>query len=242
MNFMSKSIFLIWQDVVTRMWHPVGKLSEIDGGYRFNYTNGARNPRFKPFLLMGNLKSVYESEKIFPFFANRVVSPERREYMELLEWSGLTEDDSNLELMARTGGRRGTDNFRIIPCPEVFDGSYNITFFVSGVAYISEDDRLYLRSVPEGAILDPYFEDENEADKNAIMLKYQGRKIGYFPRYFSPDIRKILSAPEIESYDLILKKNNHLAPLNYRLLCSFRSIWPEGFQPFISEEYLAISK
>ncbi len=62
-------------------WRPVvGELQHDDDLYRFWYTSGARKPGFRPFAQMEQLDQVYESETLFPLFANRLLSESRPEY------------------------------------------------------------------------------------------------------------------------------------------------------------------
>jgi hypothetical protein len=70
-------------------WRPVGRL-EYDGQlYRFCYTCGARKPGFQPFRGMETLDRVYDSEDLFPVFANRLLPPSRPEYEAFLQWGGF---------------------------------------------------------------------------------------------------------------------------------------------------------
>jgi|LakMenEpi03Aug12_release.lakeMendotaPanAssembly.Ray.scaffolds.fasta_scaffold614063_1 hypothetical protein len=71
------ALFVAWrppQTDDTTGWRPVGRLEHIDGIYRFFYTAGARKPGFQPFPGMIALDQVYESEKLFPIFENRLLS------------------------------------------------------------------------------------------------------------------------------------------------------------------------
>src|SRR5437773_9230655 len=71
-------------------WAPVGCLERIDGLYRFVYTRGATTlADFQPFPGMPDLRAVYQSEALFPIFANRLLSKSRPEYEAYLAWGGF---------------------------------------------------------------------------------------------------------------------------------------------------------
>ena len=69
------SLFVAWRPSAAHAgWRPVGRLEHDDQLYRFWYTAGARKPGFRPFPGMDSLDEVYESEELFPLFANRLLS------------------------------------------------------------------------------------------------------------------------------------------------------------------------
>lgn len=237
------SVFVVWQDNITREWHPVGKLTTDGSTYRFNYTKGAdASPRFKPFLRMEELNKVYESDLLFPFFSNRVLSQDRPEFQKLSEWIALSKVDSvfnPLEFLSKTGGVRGTDSFRIIPCPQGNKGIFEIDFFVHGIRYLSEIEKVELDSLSVGDKLELFLETDNEYDKYAIMLKKQGIKLGYCPRYLAQEFRSVLGSEDLQGSSIVVTKINLDAPSNFKVLCRFISEWPENHVPFLHYEYLS---
>jgi len=82
-----KVLYLAWRDPKGRTWFPVGRLSFDGKVYRFVYTRGAKqSPNFLPFARMEDLTTIYESDELFPLFANRLLSKKRPEYQEFLQW------------------------------------------------------------------------------------------------------------------------------------------------------------
>ena len=76
-------LFVAWRggENNSGVWGPVGRLGYDVQVYRFCYTRGARTVGgFEPFPSMYDLEKVYESETLFPLFANRLLSPSRPEY------------------------------------------------------------------------------------------------------------------------------------------------------------------
>lgn len=237
-----KSVFVIWQDLEERMWHPVAKLTQMDdNNYKLNYTKGADHKRFVPFPRMTDMSKSYYSSVLFPFFKNRILSERRPEFYSMLDWSDLSMDNYNpLSLLAISGGERKTDSFRIVSIPENMDGYYKIRFFVSAIRYLSEKDKENLSSINSGDRLGFVFDDKNSNDQDAIVLTdfSHSHNVGYYPRYLSRDFRKLNSTCHNPSiFEIKVVKVNESAPEQYRLLCEFTSDWPEGFLPFKSLEY-----
>src|SRR5437773_607881 len=89
---MTNILFVAWRspEPTGARWGPVGRLEHGPGGYRFVYTRGARMLRgFQPFPEMPRLDAVYESDELFPLFANRLLSQSRPEYHAYLTWGGF---------------------------------------------------------------------------------------------------------------------------------------------------------
>lgn len=241
-----KSIYIIWQDPTkeSRMWNPVAKLTRTkENRYIFNYTNGAKHKKFSPFPRMLKLEDVYHSEELFPFFKNRIIPENRPEFLEMLDWVGLKRENLDLlDLLSISGGSRGTDNFRIINIPKIEDGYYIQKFFVSGISHCTDQEKENIKNFSQNEKLCIKLEDNNPHDKNAIMLlrTTDGKKVGYYPHYLNVDLRKIISM-ESECHekacDITVDKVNLTAPEQYRLLCTLKIKWPDGFIPFESNEY-----
>jgi hypothetical protein len=114
------SSFVAWRPSTTHSgWRPVGRLQHDGGLYRFWYTSGARKPGFRPFPGMDSLQQVYESEELFPLFANRLLSESRPEYEEYLRWSGFdpSSPPDPIIVLGVTEGIRQTDAVEVFPCP-----------------------------------------------------------------------------------------------------------------------------
>lgn len=237
-----KSVFVIWQNLDDRMWHPVAKLTSLENGnFIFNYTNGAKHKKFVPFPRMLDLGKEYVSNALFPFFKNRIMTEKRPEYASMLEWSGLDNDDySPLSLLAITGGIRKTDNFKIISIPENINGNYTLKFFVNGIRYLSEKEKINVNNLSEGQELSYMYDGENKNDNNAIIIfdSINALNVGYYPRYLNRDFSKLEGFNKGRAkLEITVIKVNKNAPEQYRLLCQIKTSWPDGFMPFKSREY-----
>lgn len=240
-----KDIYIIWQDSddKTRMWHPVAKLSKTNqNSYLFKYTKGAKNKNFSPFPRMMDLSATYESTDLFPFFKNRIFSKNRPEFNNFLRWTLSNEDIDPLELLALLGGEKATDNYRIVSAPIKSDGKYRQKFFVSGVRYITQLAQETLLTLKNDSVLHMKYEDDNEFDRNAILLtsskKSQEIILGYYPAYLNQDIRNLVGCDDPNRYCTIkVLQMNEDAPSQYKLFCSIEAPWKEGFVPFRGIEY-----
>lgn len=234
------SVYVVWQDLHTRMWHPVAKLTELsDGTYEFKYTNGAKEKRFVSFPRMTELNEIYKSNTLFPFFKNRLISKNRPEFKMMIEWSDIKDEEFNpIEFLGVSGGERKTDDFRIVTIPENKNGYYKVKFFVSGVKYLSEKSKEKVNSLKCGDLLHYKFDVNNKMDSDAIMLitTDDGDEVGYYPKYLNKDFHKIVDDYKKEMKIKVIKINS-LAPEQYRLLCEVESEWVDEFKPFQSSEY-----
>ena len=72
---------LVWQDVDTRRFIEVGRLSQLaDGAFSFQYSDGADHPRFQCLAEFPDRDGIYESNALPAFFGNRVMSSQRESY------------------------------------------------------------------------------------------------------------------------------------------------------------------
>ncbi|QWE81226.1 HIRAN domain-containing protein [Pseudomonas donghuensis] len=239
------SAFVVWQDPGTTMWEPVAKLAEIDGFFKFSYTRGALNERFVGFPRMDQLNKEYSSSELFPFFQNRLLPERRPEYYSMLTWLDMLPGESKpIEILSASGGSRKTDNFRIVKVPERTEaGEYRLKFFISGIAYLSDDVKLEVLSLVRGAKLSCVLQPNNSADPNAVIVinSATNNSIGYYPHYLNEDLIRLNRACGMDSPNLVTRvsvvKVNCTAPEQYRVLCESVTPWPQGFVPFQSDKY-----
>lgn len=243
-----RTVFVIWKNPQTSMWHPVAKLRrDSNHKYFFNYTIGAQNKDFSAFPRMTDLSETYVSNELFSFFKNRLVSPSRPEFSRLLEWSNMTADTyDELDILGIYGGERKTDGYRVVAAPEPDDTNiYRILFFISGVSHLPKESLDFLSKLITGQSLRFKLEDNNIFDENAVLIISDSSKpvtLGYCPRYYNCDVRKLLSTSEAPEYSLKVVKHNIEAPPQYRLLCEFSAHWPDGFSALVSNEYQNFTK
>ena len=237
-----KALFVVWQDPDTRRWIPVARLTREHGRFRFSYTKGATaSNKFDGFGRMQDRHVVYESEDLFPLFANRILPKSRPEYRSYLHWLGLDEQRADeLEVLARSGGLRATDTLEIIPCPEpTTDNRYVVYFFSHGLRYLSEKDQERVTTLKVGDRLFLMRDVQNRVDAMALLMRTDDpiSVVGYCPRYYSGEFSQLLLQVAQEQVRVHVEQVNIDAPSHYRLLCKLVSPWPTGFAPCAREEF-----
>jgi HIRAN domain len=242
-----KALFVAWQDPDSRKWLPVGRLTRDNGGYRFVYTQGAReSKRFRPFGSMGDLDATYVSDELFPLFANRILPKSRPEYQDFLRWLGLSKEQHDaLELLARSGGLRGTDTLEIFPCPEpTADNEYQVFFFVHGLRYLTSENQAHVRSLQSGEELFLMRDIQNPSDPMALLLRTGDPMslVGYCPRYYSAELSGLVEVVGQSEVKAAVEQVNQDAPNDLRLLCKLRAPWPSSFTPCSREQFVPIAQ
>jgi hypothetical protein len=230
-------------------WSPIGRLQFDRGVYRFVYTLGAKTAHgFVPFNGMEQLDEIYESDDLFPIFANRLLPKSRPEYDAFLRWSGF--DPANppdpISILGVTEGIRRTDLIELFPCPVPdHQGCYLNKFFMHGLRYMPESARARVQALRDNEPLLPMLDIHNSADANAVALRtLEGDRVmlGYVPRYLAHDMWKLFQECSPDFIRMFAHRVNKDAPLQQRLLCRMTSCWPEGFQPCSGEEFQPIPR
>lgn len=247
---MTNALFVAWRsgDAAHGRWGPVGRLEHEAAGYRFVYTRGAQTLKgFKSFPGMPDLATVYESDALFPLFANRLLARSRPEYQAYLGWSGFEPDDppDPIAILGVTEGRRVTDSVELFPCPQPdADGCYINKFFLHGVRWIDAKglDRISRLNAGDPLTLLP--EPANNYDPDAVVVlaagTSEGVKIGYVPRYLARDVSELFSTCVPDLVRVTVERINQSAPLQQRVLCRMNACWPETFQPCGRDEFQPI--
>lgn len=248
-----RRVFLAWQDPQERCWFPIGRLDFDGNNYTFGYIEGARKAErdcaFEPLRSFPRLDQIYQSQDLFPLFANRLPPESRSDYGQYLEWLNVAENPAEpIALLARNGGRKVTDSFEVYPVPEKQqDGSYCIHFFVHGLRHLSSESLGRIETLEPGENLLIVHDLHNPHDSSALNLRtndtFEGDRysVGYLPRYLVQDVHKILGGCENTPEVHVERINLAPAPLQLRLLCKLTACWPDEFRPFDSELYQPIS-
>jgi hypothetical protein len=230
-----------------RGWQPVGRLEHYGGVYRFVYTHGARLlPDFQPFPEMENLEEIYESDELFPIFANRLLSKSRPEYEAYLKWGGFDPDNppDPISILGVTEGRRQTDTIEVFPCPVPDNiGCYVNKFFAHGLRWLPAAAQERINQLESGEQLFLMADFFNKSDSQAVALRTGAGErfmIGYVPRYLARDVWHLLTQCSTELIKVFVERVNTDAPRQQRLLCKMNACWPEGFRPCNDEAFWPI--
>ena len=244
-----KTLFLAWQDPESRTWFPVGRLTHEDGLYHFSYLQGAleahQRAGFEPVLSFPKFDHPYRSRDLFPLFANRLLRPSRPEYKDFVQWLNIPEhEDDPIALLARSGGKRKTDNFEVFPCPERdADGHYHIHFFTHGLSHFPEADQHYVQTLKPDTPLCLMHDMQNSFDSRALVLSTEDRhQVGYCPRYLAQDLFKLVANFPDQVKATVERVNPPPTPLQFRVLCSLTAPWIEGFEPFSGPSYQPLNE
>ncbi|MBK9119795.1 MAG: DNA-binding protein [Phycisphaerales bacterium] len=247
---MTSAVFIAWRsgEPDAGRWGPVGRVERAGDGYRFAYTKGAESlAGFRPFPEMPDLRAVYESDELFPLFANRLLARSRPEYEAFLTWGGFDPGDppDPLALLSVTEGRRQTDSIEVFPCPQPgADGCYVSKFFLHGVRWMPEGARERIAKLRPDEQLGLMIDISNPFDPHAVAVRtcdtVDRYMIGYVPRYLAKEVWDLASECGTQSIDLHVVRVNPNAPLQQRVLCRMSACWPDGFQPCSREEFQPI--
>lgn len=244
-----KTLFLSWQAPESRSWYPVGKLTYENSLYYFRYLHGANVAReeagFEPIWTFPELEGYYSSIELFPLFANRLLRRARPDYQDFVQWLNIPEQqDDPIALLARSGGKRKTDNFEVFPCPEKDeDGNYHIHFFAHGIRHFPAENEKYIQHLQPNMPLSIVHDMQNEFDSRALYLCTQDRHlVGYCPRYLTQDFFELICDYPQQVNVLVERVNPPPTPLQFRLLCNLTTKWTEDFHPFSGPNYQTLAK
>lgn len=237
-----KSLFLAWQDSISRAWFPVGKLSYDGSLYQFVYLQGAiaaaQKAGFEPIYSFPDWHHSYSSVDLFPLFANRLIRPSRPEYEDFVQWLNLPQGEHDpLTLLARSGGKRKTDTFEVFPGPERDDqGKYRVHFFAHGIRHTPEETWPHLAKLEAGQEIWLAHDFQNRFDSQALLLHTPDLyNLGYCPRYLVEDLFKLREFGPLQVR--VERVNPPPTPLQFRVLCCLTAEWPQGFVPFAGDAY-----
>lgn len=240
---MCQELILSWQDVKTHQWFPVGRFAKEGNGYSFVYTHGAEQAKENGFIGLKatkNFNAPYYSHDIFPLLHNRILNKSRPERAEFLKWLDvdINSDNADFEELARTNGVKVTDNLRVFPVPIKTNNRYILSFFAQGIRHLSPASEARIKQLKQGEKLFFCADLENRQDKDAHLFRTEDpvEMVGYCPKYFAKDFKKLFRASE-PSFTIKVKQVNQEAPEQLRLLCEITCDWPQEFLPFDEEKF-----
>jgi hypothetical protein len=199
-------------------------------GFEFAYVHGARDASkfgFLPFLNFPELGQVYWSDELFPFFANRVISPSRPDFATYVTRLGLDPKTADvMTILARSGGVRATDSLELFPLPgrDMQTGCYQAHFLVHDLPAAAQGR---IEVLHKNEFLKPFL----DLAGGISLVTEDDVLVGYLPTYLLGDAWKLVDA--CKYLEVVVEQvNPPPAPTQQRLLCNLRSCWPAGFVPF----------
>ena len=238
------SVILFWYpDSKPVRMIPIGILSR-NGAFEFRYVAGVQRAFELGFVTspeFPHTDRVYHSDQLFAIFRNRLMNRRRLgEYLEAMELSG---NPDPLVEMARTGGKRATDRFRVVSIPEPVEGQISLIFFAVGVSQppISQHWEERIKPLQADQVLSLVRDPENEYDSNAIKMESEKGLVGWVPAYYARALAELLDG-DATSLECRVRRVNY-PPTMYTpdiLLVSITGFWPKDWQPFSEPEFQPI--
>lgn len=189
------------RDAADRTYRAVGYLDRLvhDGTttYEFTYLAAVtERAGFVPIVGFRDLHRTYSSERLFPSFAERVMSAKRPDRPQYLESLDLAVDADAWEILAASGGHREGDPIELISLPEYDQatGATKAHFLAHGARYRSGEASNFITSLSPGDQLILRPEPTNPVDPNAIQIVGGGLHLGFVPSPLSGYARSVLDA------------------------------------------------
>ncbi len=239
-----KVLFLAWQCPTTRSIVPVGRLLALGAsGYEFSYIRAARSAvdrGFAPLVAFPDLEAVYRSRELPALFQNRVMPKSRPEYPSFVRELGLEVGTTPMDILARSGGLRRTDELEVFAPPHVSaDGTRTMHVLARAVRHIPHAEEA-IAALSAGTQLFVVADYQNDKAAHARLLRTADtRLVGYLPDYLAAEIEKWPPSAQEELRVAIARVNLPPAPTSQRLLC--RVELPAGCNVLSGEEYLPIA-
>lgn len=218
-------LIVAWQHPATRLISPVGLL-EHGIGYRYRYLRRAPQIEgFHPFLGFPDWKRSYLAERLFPMFAQRIMSPRRPDFRQFLQQLDLSVDATPWEQLERSEGRRTGDTVQVFPIPSVrADGFTTCRFLVHGVRHVNGG---VLPRLGRGDLLALRRDPTNPVNPDAVLVcTASGQPLGYVPDLLLDHLQIV------EAVHLVVEHvNGPDAPLHLALLVRLDGQAPAGYKP-----------
>jgi hypothetical protein len=217
-----RRFFVVWQNPETREFHRVGRLEAWpDNSCRFAYASDVRAvPGFRPFAAFPEMEHEYVAERLFPFFANRVMSARRPDFEAYLTLLGLGPQEwTPLEVLARSAGERATDTVQVVAELQTdAHGRLSTVFPASGVRHVEGADER-IAHLARGQELFIRCEPDNPWDPRSLLLDVAtSEPVGWVPAYLLDEVHKYRE--EARQFRVTVEQaNGPEAPWHLRLLC-----------------------
>ncbi|PEJ50766.1 MULTISPECIES: hypothetical protein [unclassified Bacillus (in: firmicutes)] len=201
MNNDINKLLLIWKDPDTRKRFVVGTLNYFieEDAYEFAYLNPdldeALKHGFQNYPSFPDIKGTYKSVGgLFPGIRQRLPNQKRPNYPEILMKYNLDGTSTDMEKLAATRGRLGTDTFEFVQAIEFKTGtSFQVTFDLAAARRY--DFPEIKNNLSENDIVSLIHHLENEVDEFAIKVMFDMNLcLGFVPKYYSREIFKMINS------------------------------------------------
>lgn len=120
---MTNKLCLLWQNALTNQWYHIGDLILKDTGvYVFTYNisdeakglYAALKNSYHLHPTFPEIGKEYESTFLFSTFARRLPDRNRKDYASIFAEIGITQESTDFDLLAATGGRLNSDSYEFV--------------------------------------------------------------------------------------------------------------------------------
>lgn len=173
------------RDAGTRRYRPVGFLAHNRGEFRFAYLRReVDSSSFRP--LPGLSRAVdrpMRATRLFPLFAERVISSRRPDRDMSLQALGLPPNAAPMEVLSRSHGQRVGDTVELLPAPEGRAGEpVAFTFLTHGVRYLPGVEQERIATLARGETLRLRPDPTNPVNPRAQLVTDSGdARLGWLP-------------------------------------------------------------
>ena len=228
-----------WRNTARSRISPVAVLDYDGQGYRFEYLPTASDVEdFRPFIGFPALDQIYEAERLWPFFALRVMDRRRPDFRRYLTWLGLPHDAVPLDILSRSGGERKGDAVQVIEEPRVdLAGITESTFLVRGARYATSQhfSACAAEALAPADRLSIVPDPTNPANPSALLIATtDGLPIGWIPDLLISYVRMVENT---NSQLVVLRNNGPEAPWHLRLLVRLTGHTEPGYRTFTGPDW-----
>jgi|SRR5450755_2005532 hypothetical protein len=245
-------LVVAWQHPENRSIEPIGFLTYDGHVYRFAYIrNASKVEGFRPLMGFDKLGASYESDELFPLFAQRAMDPRRPDYQRYVERLGLDGEPTPWEQIARSQGRREGDTIQLFPEPVTDGNEVRCLFLVHGIRHAHKGTKILngtrvevtreqveetLESLHEGDDLDIVPEPENPKNPQAIVVMGTPLvPVGWIPDLIVEDLHRLMEQTQVTV--TVAHVNGSDAPEHLRLLARLQAAPATDFRFFTSERW-----
>ena len=120
---MTNKLCLLWQNALINQWYHIGDLILKDTGvYVFTYNisdeakglYAALKNSYHLHPTFPEIGKEYESTFLFSTFARRLPDRNRKDYASIFAEIGITQESTDFDLLAATGGRLNSDYYEFV--------------------------------------------------------------------------------------------------------------------------------
>lgn len=191
-------------DGVYRVIGYLDQLSADCGGspfYEFTYLGRVlSDPQFVPIVGFRDLSRRYRSAKLFPSFADRVMSakrPDRPQYLEALD---LDTDADAWEILTASGGHREGDPIELISLPEYepASGATSVHFLAHGVSHRGQEVSDHITTLRPNHTLKLELDTSNSYNPRALRIVDDSLHVGFVPEPLLDYAHSVIAAGPYE--------------------------------------------